>query len=272
MMSLKLALFAAGASLVAGECANACSGHGQCTNYKAQFSTYPAARNKIPTTSAINQITINSKGYDEFQPMKDSCTCFAHTGFSGSSVYAWTGADCSIKTCPYGMSWNGHALSTDSTGAATGNAYHTQHLECSNQGACNQKTGACECFDGYTGEACQRTQCPNDCSAAGKCTEVWQIVKDVKEDTGYYGDYVDSLTYAAWDYAQLRGCVCDTGRSGPDCSMIDCPSGTDPLGGLGSESGRHCSSRGQCNSRTGDCECYPGYFGTSCNMQRSQQM
>jgi len=271
-MFSKLLALALAAPLVAGECVNSCSGHGQCTNFKAQFSTYPVAENKIPTLSPINNIALSTKGYDEYAQVKDSCTCFSHTGFNGATVYQYTGADCSLKTCPYGLAWNGAALSVDTTGVAKGNVYHTQHKQCSNQGLCNAKSGACECFDGYTGEACQRSKCPNDCSDAGRCTEAWQIVKDVKEDTEYYGDYVNALTYAAWDSAQLRGCICDFGRSGPDCSILDCPSGTDPLGGKGSESGRLCSSRGDCNDATGECACYSGYFGTSCNMQRNMQM
>ena len=271
-MFSKLAVFAATVTLAAGECVNSCSGHGQCTNYKAQFSTYPEAANKIPASSPVNNVALDVKGFDTSAAMKDSCTCFSHTGFSGSTVYQYTGADCSLKTCPYGLSWNGAALATSAAGTSAGNSFHTQHLQCSNQGSCNTKSGACECFDGYTGEACQRSECPNDCSGAGKCTEAWQIVKDVKENTLYYGDYVNALTYLAWDSAQLRGCICDQGRSGPDCSVLDCPSGADPLGGLGSESGRQCSSRGQCDSSTGECQCFSGYFGTSCNMQRNMQM
>ena len=29
-------------------------------------------------------------------------------------------------------------------------------IECSNAGLCNRDTGKCECFDGYSGLACQR--------------------------------------------------------------------------------------------------------------------
>ena len=52
---------------------------------------------------------------------------------------------------------------------------------------------------------------------------------------------------------------------GPDCSIAECPSGPDPLGGEGSESGRACSGRGHCQS-DGSCKCYTGYFGTRCEM------
>jgi len=278
---LTIALAAALLGYTSAECVNSCSGHGQCTNFKAQFSTFPKARNEKPDTSTVNGEALNVIGYDINDPMKDSCTCFTHIGFTGKTVYQYTGADCSLKTCPYGKSWNGGALAVNDAGTlgigteaenTINMVWHTQHLECSNQGLCNRKTGSCECMDGYTGEACQRSACPNDCSAAGMCTEAWQIAEDVASEVLYYGDYVNTVTYTAWDSHQLRGCICDQGRSGPDCSMIDCPSGTDPLGGKGSEGGRVCSSRGNCDFSTGECTCYKGYFGTSCNMQRNQAM
>lgn len=319
-MYSKLAVFAAVIATANAECVNSCTGHGQCTIYKAEYATYPRARNALPATSsvtgaAIGTGSLNSLGYDTKIPMKDSCTCFTRPGFMGDAVYAWTGADCSLKTCPYGLSWNGPALAHDvdgtmrldtvnvqadqhgnffyecanaqscqasdipaetaSTSATPGgrrlwySAMHTQRAECSNMGLCNRKTGACECFDGYTGESCQRSSCPNDCSGAGKCTQVWQIVEDVSENAAYYGEYVNLLSYVAFDKNQLRGCVCDAGRSGPDCSLVDCPSGADPLGGQGGEHGRVCSSRGNCNFDTGECECYGGYFGTACETQRN---
>merc|ERR1712054_424355 len=49
------------------------------------------------------------------------------------------------------------------------------YMECSNQGLCDRKTGFCECFDGYTGRACQRQSCPEDCSGHGVCLSVDQL-------------------------------------------------------------------------------------------------
>merc|ERR1711871_481641 len=49
------------------------------------------------------------------------------------------------------------------------------YMECSNQGLCDRKTGLCECFDGYTGRACQRQSCPEDCSGHGVCMSVDQL-------------------------------------------------------------------------------------------------
>merc|ERR1711871_697237 len=49
------------------------------------------------------------------------------------------------------------------------------YMECSNQGLCDRKAGLCECFDGYTGRACQRQACPEDCSGHGVCASVEQL-------------------------------------------------------------------------------------------------
>jgi hypothetical protein len=49
------------------------------------------------------------------------------------------------------------------------------YMECSNRGTCDVKEGTCECFAGYTGAACQRQACPNDCSGHGTCETVTEL-------------------------------------------------------------------------------------------------
>ena len=52
------------------------------------------------------------------------------------------------------------------------------YMECSNQGLCDRVSGICTCFDGYTGRACQRQQCPGDpleCNGHGVCLSVEQM-------------------------------------------------------------------------------------------------
>jgi hypothetical protein len=70
-----------------------------------------------------------------------------------------------------------------------------------------------------------------------------------------------------WDAMKIWGCVCDIGSRGPDCSLLECPSGADPLGGFGSETGRECSGRGKCDTKTGLCRCHSGFHGAACNLQ-----
>ena len=40
------------------------------------------------------------------------------------------------------------------------------------RGLCNRITGECACFDGFSGAACERSGCPNDCSDHGRCVNM----------------------------------------------------------------------------------------------------
>jgi len=175
----------------------------------------------------------------------DSCTCHAN----------WIGADCSQRQCMAYKSWmttgqgdlnyDGdredatiHQADTEFTKTSlpyvvtqssprgdweywpskfsdTGEAHF--YMECSNRGTCNRETGECECFAGYTGEACRRTECPDDCNGRGLCLTV-----------GQQGD-ANGNAYKLWDHDMSRSCQCDPGFTGPSCAEIECPAGDDPL-------------------------------------------
>merc|ERR1719502_978898 len=103
-------------------------------------------------------------------------------------------------------------------------------VECSNKGLCDRKTGECKCFDNYDGKACERTVCPGNCNGRGRCIKQEQLA------------YEASKTYSEpWDALKHVGCVCDLGARGPDCSLEECPSGSDVLLGKGNNFGRDCS-------------------------------
>lgn len=175
----------------------------------------------------------------------DSCECYKRADVATDP--AFTGADCSLKTCPKGKAWVATLTSKNGDRPDT---------ECSSRGLCNREGGACECFPGYEGKACERTSCPNACSGRGVCKSQKQLAVDA------------SMTYSApWDAEKSMGCVCDKGFRGPDCSLRECPSGADVLAGYGKAEGRDCGGRGKCNYETGVCECFSGYYGTACNMQ-----
>jgi hypothetical protein len=129
-------------------------------------------------------------------------------------------------------------------------------VECSNRGTCDRSSGECQCFANYEGIACERAVCPNGCSQAGICFTEEQLAAEA------------SRTYSTpWDAEMQLGCICDLGRRGPDCSLLECPSGSDVLKGYGNSEGRDCSGRGLCDYTTGTCSCFSGYYGTKCEFQ-----
>jgi len=164
----------------------------------------------------------------------DQCNCYLRP----DGDVAWTGHDCSLRTCPKGTAWAGTAVSVNDAHPV---------VECSNKGSCDRKLGECRCYSGYQGMACERTDCPNDCSGKGVC----MTMKALANNFG--------ATYSTpWDAEKHMGCKCDIGYRGPDCSLKECPSGDDVLGGDGRTEGRDCSGRGSCDYGAGLCRCFQG--------------
>lgn len=186
---------------------------------------------------------------------KDSCTCYPN----------WQSADCSERTCPFGLSFVdtpqgdlNHDGSVTSASVAVqwsnmatwekfpnvaGSQYVARdqeahfYVECSNKGFCDRETGLCSCFEGYEGSSCQRTSCPNDCSGHGVCRTVEEIAagamnkKLVNREHDYelWSGVETAFTYNLWDADKNQACVCDFGYSGFDCSLRECPRGDDPM-------------------------------------------
>jgi len=180
------------------------------------------------------------------------------------------GGDCSQRVCPFGLSFvdtplgdlnhDGDVSDDDAVKTQLGNAVMKEmfpttahsYAECSNKGFCDRASGECGCFDGYTGSACQRTVCPNDCSGHGQCytlreiaagpnvavthpadstREVGRNFKVLDYQFGFYktSGVSDKFEYNLWDADKNQACVCDAGFFGPDCSLRQCPKGNDPL-------------------------------------------
>jgi len=208
----------------AAECPNACSGHGTCGS-------------------------------------KDSCSCYQN----------YQGNDCSERTCYFGIAhvdspkgdlnadgFVSGPLTTVVTGSEVypwgtteqfpntdANEGHF-YMECSNKGICDRKSGECDCFDGYTGTACARAACPNDCSGHGTCESIKELAEMRSFDTNEHdtpaarvagsGNHQswnsgieESYSYNLWDQDKTMGCKCDPVYYGADCSLKKCKYGVDPL-------------------------------------------
>eukprot|EP00629_Pelagomonadales_sp_RCC1024_P011723 CAMPEP_0119297744 /NCGR_PEP_ID=MMETSP1329-20130426/51227_1 /TAXON_ID=114041 /ORGANISM="Genus nov. species nov., Strain RCC1024" /LENGTH=685 /DNA_ID=CAMNT_0007298685 /DNA_START=251 /DNA_END=2305 /DNA_ORIENTATION=- len=149
------------------------------------------------------------------------CQCFEGYG----------GADCSERTCPTGPAW------ADRADALTDVPRTDTRPECSGRGVCQTHLGACLCAEGFTGAACERKACPNDCSGRGRCVSIGHLATtaDPGEGLSEYtwtrgGAGPPVLEFATpWDAQHMHGCLCDDGFYGYDCSLRRCPTGDDPL-------------------------------------------
>ena len=83
----------------------------------------------------------NGHGFCQDVEGTDPCVC----------EYGWSGYDCQVGTCPQGRAWFDEAISTTEA---------HQLATCSNMGTCDKSTGKCSCAHGYSGDACQRMDCP----------------------------------------------------------------------------------------------------------------
>uniref|UniRef100_A0A8B9LQC9 Zmp:0000000846 n=1 Tax=Astyanax mexicanus TaxID=7994 RepID=A0A8B9LQC9_ASTMX len=116
---------------------------------------------------------------------------------------------------------------------------------CSAQGRCVD--GKCECFEGYFGEDCSMEACPVDCGENGQCISGVCLCAE-----GFTG--VDCSQAACINDCLGRGlcvdgdCVCDEPWTGFDCSELICP--------------RDCYDRGRCVN--GTCYCDEGFRGEDC--------
>lgn len=161
----------------------------------------------------------------------------------------WTSSDCSERTCPFGRTWYGRPTAEDEA--------HVAYEECSGFGLCDRADASCACAPGFTGSSCQYTLCPSatpaPCNGNGQCKTMAMLAEAA--GFAYRKDVNDPF---AWDAEMVRGCDCDAGFSGFDCSLKTCVEGDDPLTPSVVET-RECSGRGLCDYEKGACECFEGY-------------
>jgi len=200
-MLLKLVSVLALASYVSAECPNACSGHGQCS----AFDMCTCNRNFEGNDCSLRTCPFDRAHVDT-----------AKGDLNGDQARSTTNQVTSHQTYPYGTP-ELYPIMADSSGTVLVDTAH-EYMECSNKGICDRKVGACECFEGYDGAACQRASCPNSCSGHGTCESIAELA---------FSDYEN--VYALWDKDASMGCACDAGFSGADCSARECKYGVDPL-------------------------------------------
>lgn len=157
----------------------------------------------------------------------DLCKCYPN----------WSGLDCSGRKCPQTKSWADTALlSNDAHNYAT----------CGSKGACDGKSGQCDCAEPFEGKGCRRMACLNGCSGHGTCDYIeelalnekcaWDATAQARKTNCVHSSIISSptysaaaLTYTLWDRNKIQGCQCDPGWAGDDCSGRICPMGNDPL-------------------------------------------
>ncbi len=106
-------------------------------------------------------------GHGACQTSTNKCLCYDGWG-SENDISFYKAPDCSQRVCPAGKAW-----ADIPTSATTAHSY----MECSNRGVCDRTSGLCKCFAGFTGAACDRTECPNDCSGHGSCYSIKQMAR-----------------------------------------------------------------------------------------------
>jgi hypothetical protein len=67
-------------------------------------------------------------------------------------------------------------------------------------------------------------ECPNDCNGNGRCMAIAALSTEFGSDVSSAALAGDGfgVTYTNWDAQVSRGCFCDFGYFGPDCSQRTC--------------------------------------------------
>ncbi|KAF0688124.1 Aste57867_20230 [Aphanomyces stellatus] len=168
-------------------------------------------------------------GCPGYIPCSGHGACSGTPSFLCTCAVGWYSGDCSLRDCPHGLSW--FSLPTAS------NVAHTTWTTCSDAGTCDHTTGECLCTPPFGGAACEYMQCPkgadgaHDCSGHGVCLTLSALAEATTLDgvpAGYtYGAVANNAS--TWDATSIKGCKCDVGFTGHDCSLLTCPTGDDPL-------------------------------------------
>lgn len=132
----------------------------------------------------------NCNGHGSCINTTSTCICYDGWGSPNDATFYRT-PDCSLRVCPSDRAWADVPLSS---------SVAHQPMECANRGVCDRSSGLCSCFPGFTGSACQRSKCPNDCSGHGVCLSMRQLARmdaalPLAPNTYYEGEVVSNSIY-----------------------------------------------------------------------------
>jgi hypothetical protein len=148
---------------VVGECPNACSGRGSCSEFDicecwAGYTSSDCRDRICRFGLGWTDTPQGDLNYDNI--------------ISGPEFVAARNG----QVYRYG-SWEGYPNMRDSSLNELSNTAH-QRVECSGVGDCNRVSGVCDCADGFWGDACEHVECGGEeyeCSAHGTCHTQAQV-------------------------------------------------------------------------------------------------
>lgn len=133
---------------------------------------------------------------------RERCECFDGFGSQNDRAYIGSGFSptCRDRTCPVGVA----------VAAVPTSIMHAHDaVECSNAGVCNRLTGTCQCHEPWTGTACDKLRCPNDCSGHGACASITEMARLPEAlplmDPDRAIEYGVDQRGAGWDADVMRG-------------------------------------------------------------------
>mmetsp|Transcript_21239 Transcript_21239/g.23063 ORF Transcript_21239/g.23063 Transcript_21239/m.23063 type:complete len:295 (+) Transcript_21239:31-915(+) len=148
------------------KCPNGCSGHGVCKSmrrlakeYAVNTTTY---ENSVGDNGFVALIRVDDTAWDADSIFGCVCDSSWTVGPYAYQVNEpeWFGPDCSKRHCPSGDNpytkeneLNCFNVTSPYTNIP-GTLHNLCHVDCSNLGLCDYKTGVCDCFSGQYGAAC----------------------------------------------------------------------------------------------------------------------
>jgi len=205
----------------------------------------------VPGTGTMCHGGCSGHGVCESNGSGPRCKCDLGWG-SEYDITLFRDPTCARRTCPAGEAW----ASAASLRPQSVNATAHELRECSNVGTCDYESGECVCPSRYSGVACERMKCPNDCSGHGQCMSMARLARyptaqplSPVYSNSTFGLYLGidpsdgTFNRPPWEAEKVFGCVCDSSWPvgltsgttqqaewhGPDCSLRRCPSGDDPF-------------------------------------------